>query len=81
MLRGSRKSATGRCFHPTLRNAVRLSPQHQFFPLAGRDATSSRHFRSAWLRTCLTHSVTDELCKLKTAMRDVRRERSLEAAL
>jgi RNA polymerase sigma-70 factor (ECF subfamily) len=37
--------------------------------------------RLAWLRKCLANNLTDELRKLKTEMRDVRRERSLEAAL
>jgi RNA polymerase sigma-70 factor (ECF subfamily) len=37
--------------------------------------------RVAWLRKCLANNLTDELRKLKTEMRDVRRERSLEAAL
>jgi RNA polymerase sigma-70 factor, ECF subfamily len=37
--------------------------------------------RLAWLRKCLAHNLTDELRKLKTEMRDVRRERSLEAAM
>ena len=37
--------------------------------------------RLAWLRKCLAHNLTDELRKLKAEMRDVRRERSLEAAL
>jgi RNA polymerase sigma-70 factor (ECF subfamily) len=37
--------------------------------------------RLPWLRNCLANNLTDELRKLKTEMRDVRRERSLEAAL
>jgi RNA polymerase sigma-70 factor (ECF subfamily) len=37
--------------------------------------------RLAWLRKCLAHNLTDELRKLNAEMRDVRRERSLEAAL
>jgi RNA polymerase sigma-70 factor (ECF subfamily) len=37
--------------------------------------------RLAWLKKCLANNLTDELRKLKTEMRDVRRERSLEAAL
>jgi RNA polymerase sigma-70 factor (ECF subfamily) len=37
--------------------------------------------RLAWLRKCLANNLTDELRKLQTEMRDIRRERSLEAAL
>jgi RNA polymerase sigma-70 factor (ECF subfamily) len=37
--------------------------------------------RLAWLRKCLANNLTDELRKLKTGMRDIGRERSLEAAL
>lgn len=35
----------------------------------------------AWLRKCLAHNLTDDLRKLHAEQRDVRRERSLEAAL
>jgi RNA polymerase sigma-70 factor (ECF subfamily) len=35
----------------------------------------------AWLRRILAHNLTDEVRKLRTARRDVGRERSLEAAL
>jgi RNA polymerase sigma-70 factor (ECF subfamily) len=35
----------------------------------------------AWLRKTLAHNLTDEVRKLRTARRDVGRERSLEAAL
>jgi RNA polymerase sigma-70 factor (ECF subfamily) len=35
----------------------------------------------AWLKRSLANNLTDELRKLRTEMRDVRRERSLEAAL
>ncbi len=35
----------------------------------------------AWLRKCLVNNLADELRKLHTEMRNVRRERSLEAAL
>src|SRR5215831_10574313 len=35
----------------------------------------------AWLRRALAHNLTDEVRKLRTAKRDVGRERSLEAAL
>lgn len=37
--------------------------------------------RLAWLRKCLAHNLADELRKLNAEMRDVRRERSLEAAI
>ncbi|HEY2250625.1 MAG TPA: sigma-70 family RNA polymerase sigma factor [Planctomycetaceae bacterium] len=37
--------------------------------------------RLAWLRTCLANNLRDEFRKLNADMRDVRRERSLEAAL
>jgi RNA polymerase sigma-70 factor (ECF subfamily) len=37
--------------------------------------------RLAWLRKCLAHNLSDELRKMHAEMRDVRRERSLEAAL
>src|ERR1700687_3531680 len=37
--------------------------------------------QSAWLRTALAHNMIDEVRKLGTEMRDVTRERSLEAAL
>jgi RNA polymerase sigma-70 factor (ECF subfamily) len=37
--------------------------------------------QGAWLRRTLAHNLTDEVRKLGTAMRDVGRERSLEAAL
>ena len=37
--------------------------------------------KAAWLRKALAHNLTDEVRKLRTAGRDVARERSLEAAL
>jgi RNA polymerase sigma-70 factor (ECF subfamily) len=37
--------------------------------------------QAAWLRKALANNLTDEVRKLGTAMRDVGRERSLEAAL
>lgn len=37
--------------------------------------------RLAWLRKCLANNLRDEFRKLNADMRDVRRERSLEAAL
>jgi RNA polymerase sigma-70 factor (ECF subfamily) len=37
--------------------------------------------RLAWLRKCLANNLADELRKVNAEMRDVRRERSLEAAL
>jgi RNA polymerase sigma-70 factor (ECF subfamily) len=37
--------------------------------------------QAAWLRTILAHNLTDEFRKLGAAVRDVVRERSLEAAL
>lgn len=37
--------------------------------------------RLAWLRKCLANNLTDEFRKLDANMRDIRRERSLEAAL
>jgi RNA polymerase sigma-70 factor (ECF subfamily) len=37
--------------------------------------------RLAWLRKCLANNLKDEFRKLNADMRDVRRERSLEAAL
>lgn len=37
--------------------------------------------RLAWLRKCLANNLRDEFRKLNAGMRDVRRERSLEAAL
>ena len=37
--------------------------------------------RLAWLRTALANNLADEFRKLKTQRRDIRRERSLEAAL
>jgi RNA polymerase sigma-70 factor (ECF subfamily) len=36
---------------------------------------------AAWLRRALAHNLADEMRKLATGKRDVRRERSLEAAL
>ena len=35
----------------------------------------------AWLREALAHNLNDEIRKLRTAKRDIRRERSLEARL
>src|SRR4051794_23534583 len=37
--------------------------------------------KAAWLRKILAHNLTDEVRKLRTAGRDVARERPLEAAL
>ncbi len=37
--------------------------------------------RLAWLRKSLANNLTDELRKLNTEMRDIRRERTLDAAL
>src|SRR5579871_601160 len=37
--------------------------------------------QAAWLRTILAHNLTDEFRKLGAAVRDVVRERSLQAAL
>ena len=37
--------------------------------------------RTIWLRQVLAHNLADEIRKLRTDMRDVRREKSLEAAI
>jgi RNA polymerase sigma-70 factor (ECF subfamily) len=37
--------------------------------------------RLTWLRKCLAHNLADELRKLNSEKRDIRRERSLEGAL
>lgn len=37
--------------------------------------------RAAWLKKCLAHNLADELRKANAQMRNVRREKSLEAAL
>lgn len=47
----------------------------------GRFQGQSEAQQAAWLRTILAHNLTDEFRKLGAAVRDVVRERSLQAAL
>lgn len=47
----------------------------------GRFEGQNEAQQAAWLRTILAHNLTDEFRKLGAAVRDVVRERSLEAAL
>lgn len=71
---------------PALRNKIDLSGVVQQTLLeacqAGPqlDALGSEQ-RAAWLRRALANNLADEVRKLSTGKRDVRRERSLEAAL
>jgi RNA polymerase sigma-70 factor (ECF subfamily) len=71
---------------PRLRGRVDLSGvvQQTLFEahqvLRERDGHTPEE-RLAWLRKCLAHNLSDELRKMHAEMRDVRRERSLEAAL
>ncbi len=51
---------------------------HQALP--SRDSPDTDHL-AAWLRRILANNLTDEIRKLRTARRDMRRERSLEAAI
>jgi RNA polymerase sigma-70 factor (ECF subfamily) len=71
---------------PRLRGRIDLSGvvQQTLFEahqVLREDDGHSPEQRLAWLRKCLANNLTDELRKLKTEMRDVGRERSLEAAL
>lgn len=71
---------------PRLRGRVDLSGvvQQTLFEahqvLRERDGRTPEE-RLAWLRKCLANNLTDELRKLNAEMRDIRRERSLDAAL
>jgi RNA polymerase sigma-70 factor (ECF subfamily) len=72
--------------HPRLQGKVDLSGIVQQTLLEAHLAMSTfQHLnedqQSAWLRTALANNLTDEVRKLGTAMRDLKRERSLEAAL
>jgi RNA polymerase sigma-70 factor (ECF subfamily) len=73
-------------FDPHLQGKVDLSgvvqqtllEAHQAFDrIRGWDESQ----QAAWLRKALAHNLTDEVRKLRTAGRDVRREQPLEAAL
>src|SRR5262249_40553337 len=71
---------------PRLRGRIDLSGvvQQTLFEahqVLREDENHTPEQRLAWLRKCLANNLTDELRKLKTEMRDVRRERSLDAAL
>ncbi len=55
-----------------------LLEAHQALPASGTDETD--HL-AAWLRRILANNLTDQIRKLRTAKRDVRREQSLNAAL
>lgn len=71
---------------PTLQGKVDLSGIVQQTLLEAHQAWEQlRHWseaqQAAWLRTALVRNLTDEVRKLRTAARDVARERSLEAAL
>jgi RNA polymerase sigma-70 factor (ECF subfamily) len=71
---------------PRLRGRIDLSGvvQQTLFEahqVLREDDGHSPEQRLAWLRKCLANNLTDELRKLKTEMRDIGRERSLEAAL
>jgi RNA polymerase sigma-70 factor (ECF subfamily) len=71
---------------PALRSKIDLSGVVQDTLLeacqAGRqlDALEAGQ-RAAWLRRALAHNLADEVRKLSTGKRDVRREHSLEAAM
>lgn len=56
----------------TLLEAYRMLPRFQ---------AKTQQDMAAWLRQILAHNLADEVRKLRTAKRDARRERSLEAAL
>ena len=71
---------------PALQGKVDLSGVVQQTLLEAHQAWEQlRHWdeaqQAAWLRTALARNLTDEVRKLRTAARDVARERSLEAAL
>src|SRR5438132_2470197 len=71
---------------PGLQGKIDLSGVVQQTLLEAHQATKqfqqmNEDQQSAWLRTALTNNLTDEVRKLGTAMRDLGRERSLEAAL
>ncbi|HLJ95953.1 MAG TPA: RNA polymerase sigma factor [Gemmataceae bacterium] len=71
---------------PRLRSKVDLSGVVQQTLLEAYQARSrfpqrSDRHKAAWLRRILANNLRDEIRKLETAAREVRRERSLEAAL
>jgi RNA polymerase sigma-70 factor (ECF subfamily) len=71
---------------PALRNKMDLSGVVQETLLEAYQAGSlldslEAGQRAAWLRRALAHNLADEVRKLTTGKRDLRRERSLEASL
>jgi RNA polymerase sigma-70 factor (ECF subfamily) len=71
---------------PALRNKIDLSGVVQETLLEACQAEQQFNAleapqRAAWLRRALAHNLADEVRKLSTEKRDVRREHSLEAAL
>jgi RNA polymerase sigma-70 factor (ECF subfamily) len=71
---------------PALRNKIDLSGVVQETLLEACQAGPQLNAleagqRAVWLRRALAHNLADEVRKLSTAKRDVRREHSLEAAL
>lgn len=71
---------------PALRNKIDLSGVVQQTLLEASQAGPQLDAmvtlqRAAWLRRALAHNLADEVRKLSTGKRDIRRERSLEAAL
>jgi RNA polymerase sigma-70 factor (ECF subfamily) len=74
--------------HPGLRDRIDLSGIVQQSLLEACQELSGTSVRSrteaeaaAWLRSILSHNLADGLRKLSTRKRDVRRDRSLDAAL
>jgi RNA polymerase sigma-70 factor (ECF subfamily) len=72
--------------HPGLQGKIDLSGVVQQTVLEAYQAREqfqklNEAQQKAWLRKTLAHNLTDEVRKLRTARRDVGRERSVEAAL
>ena len=71
---------------PRLRSRIDLSgvvqqTLYEAHQVLRADDDHTEEERLAWLRKSLANNLTDELRKLNTGMRDIRRERSLDAAL